>query len=339
VRSAIIREVEYYLPESILTNDALAELYPNWPSAKILAKVGIRERRIAAVDECASDLAFAAAERLLARTSFSRGDVDFLMFCTQSPDYFLPTTACILQHRLGLPRTCAAFDFNLGCSGYVYGIGIAKALIESGQADDILVLAADTYSKHINACDKSVRTLFGDAGSATLVSAVNSEQRTGVLAVRYGTDGSGAGALIVPTGGMRRRRIDNAPLLEDDSGNRRTENDLFMDGAQVFAFTLREVPALLNTLLAQEGLRMQDIDMFVFHQANTFMLEHLRRKVGVPVEKFIVDMEDCGNTVSSTIPIALSRAIRADRIRPGMLVVMIGFGVGLSWAGAIVRWE
>jgi 3-oxoacyl-[acyl-carrier-protein] synthase-3 len=159
-----------------------------------------------------------------------------------------------------------------------------------------------------------------------------------VLSLACGTDGSGAHALIVPTGGMRAPHVEGAPVTTDASGNVRTVNDLYMDGGEIFAFTLREVPPLLDSLLAREGLTRNDVDLYVFHQANSFMLEHLRRKLQIPADRFVVDMQDCGNTVSSTIPIALARAINAGRVRPGMRVALVGFGVGLSWAGALVLW-
>jgi len=333
---AFVAAIGLALPESVLDNDQLASEYTGWSADKIYAKTGIRTRRIAAPGECASDLALRAAQDLFAREQIPASSVDFLLYCTQTPDYILPTTACVLQHRLGLPTSCGALDFNLGCSGYIYGLGMAKALIDSGQARAVLLLTADTYSRLINPADKSVRTLFGDGATATLV--VAGEHETLVGPFIYGTDGAGAQNLIVPTGGMRRAVSPEAELVPDDSGNARTINDLYMNGAEIFNFTLRVVPEAVEQLLAKAGIKQDAIDLFVFHQANRFMLDHLRRKLQVPVEKFVVAMEQVGNTVSSSIPIALRQAQELGQLKPGALVMLVGFGVGYSWGATLIRW-
>jgi 3-oxoacyl-[acyl-carrier-protein] synthase-3 len=333
---AFITAIRPALPEGTLDNEQLASEYEGWSADKIYAKTGIRTRRIAAPDECASDLALRAAQTLIGDERLDPASVDFLLYCTQTPDYILPTTACVLQHRLGLSMSCGALDFNLGCSGYVYGLGLAKALIESGQARTILLLTADTYSKLINPADKSVRTLFGDGATATLI--VASEEDSLIGPFVYGTDGAGAENLIVPTGGARRTVVAQAELVPDDSGNARTVNDLYMNGAEVFNFTLRMVPDAVERLLAKAGVSQESIDLFVFHQANRFMLEHLRKKLRIPPEKFVIAMEDVGNTVSSSIPIALHQAQQDGRLKPGALVMLVGFGVGYSWGATLVRW-
>jgi 3-oxoacyl-[acyl-carrier-protein] synthase-3 len=264
--------------------------------------------------------------------------VDYLLLCTQSPDYFLPTTACILQDKLGIPTRAGALDFNLGCSGYVYGLGLAKALIETDQAQGVLLITAETYSKFMHPGDKSVRTLFGDAGAATLVRGVAGDEES-IGPFVYGTDGSGGGNLIVPTGGMRRRTApaDEEPSVDAD-GNVRTSANLYMNGPEIFIFTLRAVPKLVQELLSRSEKELADIDLFVFHQANLYMLEHLRKKLKIPAEKFFVGMRECGNTVSCTIPIALKQAAGQGRLRAGDLVMLVGFGVGYSWGATLVRW-
>ena len=334
---ASLAAIRYHLPETILDNDQLAADYPGWSAEKIFAKTGIRSRRVSAAGECASDLALVAAQTLLAEEQIDPGSVDFLLYCTQTPDYILPTTACVLQHRLGLPTSCGALDFNLGCSGYVYGLGLAKALIESGQARKVLLLTADTYSKLLNPADKSVRTLFGDAGTATLIAA--GEQETLVGPFIYGTDGAGAENLMVPTGGMRRAFVIEAELQPDDSGNARTVNNLYMNGAEIFNFTLRMVPEMVSQLLARAGIEQSAVDLFVFHQANRFMLEHLRKKLQIAPERFVFAMENVGNTVSCSIPIALEQARQQGQLKPGALVMLVGFGVGYSWGATLVRWS
>jgi 3-oxoacyl-[acyl-carrier-protein] synthase-3 len=332
-----IRAIEYFLPAQVLTSAGLAAEFPGWSVDKIQSKTGIEERHIAAADEFASDLAVKAAEKLLAG-GMERESIDALLYCTQSPDYFLPTTACLLQERLGLPTTLAALDFNLGCSGYIYGLGLARGLIESGQANRVLLLTAETYSKFIHPGDRSVRTLFGDAAAATLVEASESGGRLNGPFV-YGTDGRGAENLIVPAGGLRKPHSSNPEVITDDAGNQRTENHLYMNGPEIFNFTLRIVPATVESLLAKSGLALDDIGLFVFHQANQYMLEHLRKRLGVPAAKFVVSMQKCGNTVSSTIPIALKMALEAGQLRSGMKVMLLGFGVGYSWGGTIVEWR
>ncbi len=333
---AFVSAIRHALPDTVLDNEQLASEYEGWSAEKIFAKTGIRTRRIAAEAECASDLAVRAAGALIADTGLEPGSVDFLLYCTQTPDYILPTTACLLQHRLGLPISCGALDFNLGCSGYVYGLGLAKALIDSGQAQTIVLITADTYSKLIHPADKSVRTLFGDAATATLIVARDEESLIGPFV--YGTDGAGVTDIVVPAGGWRRVRVPDAELVADDSGNARTVNDLYMNGAEVFNFTLRMVPQVMERLLCKAGLDRSAVDLFVFHQANRFMLEHLRRKLHIPEEKFVIAMENVGNTVSSSIPIALQAAEQHGQLKPGALVMLVGFGVGYSWGATLLRW-
>ncbi|MEI6077487.1 MAG: ketoacyl-ACP synthase III [Verrucomicrobiota bacterium] len=335
---AFIKAIEYHLPETVLDNQRLAAEFLDWSAEKIKAKTGIDQRHIAKNEECASDLGVVAAQKLLESGAVSGSDIDYLILCTQSPDYFLPTTACLIQNRLGLSKNCGALDINLGCSGFVYGLGLAKGLIETGQASNVLLITAETYSKHIHPADKSVRTLFGDAAAATLVSAMESpEEEIGPFI--YGTDGSGALNLIVPTGGMRKARVADAPVRTDESNNQRTENDLFMNGAEIFNFTLRIIPPLVQQLLENSKISHDQIDLWVFHQANQFMLEHIRKKIGVSREKFVLSFAGCGNTVSSTIPIALKNAALQGQMKPGYKVALIGFGVGYSWAGTVMKWR
>jgi 3-oxoacyl-[acyl-carrier-protein] synthase-3 len=305
---------------------------------KIEQKTGIAERRVAAEDECSSDLGAAAARKLFASGACKPQDIDYLLFCTQSPDYFLPTSACILQHRLEIPTSAGALDFNLGCSGYIYGLGLAKALIENGQAETVLLLTGDTYSKFMHSGDRSVRALFGDAGTATLVHGAAGVGEEIIGPFVYGTDGSGAGNLIVPAGGMRQRNPPVEDAVMDAEGNMRSAANLYMNGPEIFAFTLQAVPDAVQRLLERAGKSMSDIDQFVFHQANKYMLEHLRKKLNIPPDQFFVSMQHTGNTVSSTIPIALRQASEQGRIRQGDLLMLVGFGVGYSWGATLLRW-
>ncbi|WP_449414154.1 ketoacyl-ACP synthase III [Pandoraea soli] len=331
---ARVAAIATHLPGEVVSNEDLAAVFPEWTADKILAKTGIAERRVSADDETAADLAAQAAEKLFAAEAIDRSSIDFVLLCTQSPDFILPTTACVLQERLGLRQDIGALDFNLGCSGFVYGLSLAKGLIEAGNARRVLLLTADTYTKLIHPKDKSVRTIFGDGAAATLVEAADGDADA-IGPFIFGTNGKGAKDLMVKTGGARAERTEaSAAEYSDESGNTRTDDHLFMDGGAVMAFTLRAVPDSVRRLLDKANLTIDDIDHVVFHQANAFILETLRKKCQIPEEKFVVHMTHCGNTVSSTIPIALtSLPRRADGRRR---VMVVGFGVGLSWAGTII---
>ncbi len=336
--STRIAAIEYTLPGEILGNDTLAALSDRWTPERIRAKTGIDTRRIAPKGKSSADLAVEAATKLFESSVVSPEDIDFILLCTQTPDYFLPTTACLLQERLGIPTTAGALDFNLGCSGFIYGLGLAHGLIESGQASNVLLLTAETYTRFIGDLDLNVRTIFGDAAAATLVqaSAPPAANRGEIGPFVYGTDGRGAENLIVRQGAFRAvAAASEAPELETDAGPPR----LFMDGPEIFVFTLTAVPQLVETILSRTGLSLDEIDRFVFHQANGHMLEHLRSKLDIPPEKFVVEMSDCGNTVSSTIPIALKRATESGQIQSGQRLLLVGFGVGYSWGATVVRWD
>ncbi len=333
---ARIADLAGYLPEGRLANETLASLYPGWPADKILEKTGIRMRHVAADGQTAADLAYEAARALFARGAVHPEDIDFIILCTQAPDYVLPTSACVLQHRLGIGRGAGALDVNLGCSGFVYCLSLAKGLIETGAARRVLLLTADTYSKYIHPMDKSVRTLFGDGAAATLVVADEGEQAC-IGPFVFGTDGSGAGNLVVEAGAFR-RPFDAASACEvtDASGNVRSAQHLYMNGPEVLAFSLREVPLAVDKLLRNAGLAKDDIDLFVLHQASRFMLDALRRKLGLDPARMPVCMEDVGNTVSSTIPLALAALREQGAIRPGARLMLVGFGVGYSWAATLI---
>ncbi len=334
---AEVKAIAYHLPEQRLTNEDLAQAFGDWDAAKILAKTGIKERRVVAANECASDLAVVAAQKLFAAGVCAPSDVDFLLLCTQSPDYLLPATACTLQGRLRLSTKCGALDFNQGCSGFVYGLALAKGLIETGIAHNVLLLTAETYSRFLHPRDRSTRTIFGDAAAATLISGEESEAEL-LGPFILGTDGRGAKELIVPVGGARHRPTSETSVAkESEGGNWRSQENLFMNGPEIFNFTLQAVPGLVQQLLQKAGRSLDEVDRFVFHQANRFMLDRLRAKMRIPPEKFSLHLETCGNTVSSTIPIALHADQAAGRIAPGQNVMLVGFGVGYSWAACMMR--
>ncbi len=338
--AAYIKGIECSFPDMVLSNEDLVKEFPEWSIEKIEKKTGIKNRHIAAPDACASDLGIKAVQQLFQSGVCAPKDIDYLMLCTQSPDFFLPTTACVMQERLGLPTHSGALDFNLGCSGFIYGLGMAKGLIETGQSQNILLVTAETYSKFIHAGDKSVRTLFGDGAAATLISSSEDADQSFIGPFVYGTDGRGAEHLIVPNGGMRSStQCSPEDPVKDASGNIRTRNNLYMNGSEIFTFTLKQVPQAVKNLLAKTHKNIEDVDYFVFHQANKFMLEHLRKKIKIPENKFCLAYEDHGNTVSATIPIAMKQSLSRKDICQGDLVMLVGFGVGFSWGATFIRWR
>lgn len=328
---AYIKAISYSLPDKVLTNEDLVKEFPEWSVDKIANKIGVNKRHVCDENETAVDLAVRAGEKLFEENkTIDKEDIDFVILCTQSPDYFLPTSACLVQDRLGLRTNIGAFDFNLGCSGFVYGLSIAKGLLFSGAAENILLITSETYSKHMHPKDKGNRTIFGDAASATLVSK-NGFAEIGDFS--FGTDGRGADNLIVKSGAMRHPKPIN-DLSFDEKKNPKSSDYLFMDGTEIFNFTMEAVPILVKDVLVKNNLLQNEIDLFVFHQANKFMMNFVRRKIKIEKEKFYYCMEHVGNTVSSTIPIALYEANNKGDLKGKVLLA--GFGVGYSWAGVVI---
>lgn len=330
---AYIKSISYYLPEKVVTNEELVEKFPEWNAEKVSLKVGINERHIAAIDETAGDMAVKAAQKMFDEYQMSPTKIDFILLCTQSPDYFLPTTACLLQHRLGISTSAGALDFNLGCSGYVYGLSLAKGLIAGGIAKNVLLLTAETYNKYIHPQDKGNRSLFGDGAAATLIS-TEGFARIGNFAL--GTDGSGAENLIVKTGALRSKSPKN-DTSNDESGSLQSSDHLYMNGSEIFNFTLEAVPPLMEQVLKKNEFQKEEIDYFVFHQANKFMLNTIRKVCSISKDKFYINLEHTGNTVSSTLPIALKNMIETKEINSGMNILITGFGVGYSWGGCVLK--
>lgn len=328
---AVVRDIAYHLPDYDYSDEVIKAERPDWSIEKVSRLTGIKHRRIAAPDEFASDLAVKAAEKLFASGRLAAGDVDFVILCTMSPDYQLPATACIVQNRLGIPTTSGAFDLNLGCSGYVYGLGVARGLIETGQARNILFLTTEVVSKILHKDDKSGRPIFGDGASATWIGATEAEGEF-IGPFDYGTSGN-IETMGAVGGGARgvRKWMAGEPFTAAES--------VRMNGPDVFNFTLDVVPGTIQRALGKAGLTLDGVDLFVFHQANRYMMEHLRQKLEVPSEKFSYQLSFCGNTISSTIPIALVAEREAGRLRDGMTLLISGFGVGYSWGTAILRWS
>jgi 3-oxoacyl-[acyl-carrier-protein] synthase-3 len=316
-----------YLPPTVETNDQLRAQFPKWDIDLIYSKTGIRARHIAAPEETASDLGVKAAEKLFADHHVNPATIDFVLLCTQTPDYPLPTTACLMQHRLGIPTSAGALDFNLGCSGFVYGLSLADGLIKSGAAKRVLLITAETYSKYIGPDDRSLRTIFGDGAAATLIDAA---ERPSLSGFAFGTDGGAADTLMVNTGGARKAEQALKPTKRH-----RWSSPLYMDGPAIVDITLERIPQLVAQVLTGAGINRSQVDLFLFHQATHHLLFKLRDRLEIPEEKFPLVLEDYGNTVSSTIPIMMHDLRLSGRLKPGMQSMLVGFGVGFSWAGCM----
>lgn len=326
---AEIGPIAIHLPQRIETNEQLQAEYPEWDMSAIGEKTGILRRYIAEPDETASDLAVKAANKLFAENNIDPESIDFVLLCTQTPDYPLPTTACLIQQRLGLRQNCGALDFNLGCSGFVYGLALAEGLIRSKAARRILLLTAETYSKYIVADDRSLRTIFGDAAAATLIDAREIES---LRAFQFGTDGTGADTLLVSDGGARHTKDAIKPRHR-----KRWASRLYMDGPSLMNFTVVAVPKLIDEILALAELDRDDIELYLLHQATRKMLEQLQARLDLSDDQLPIRLEHYGNTVSSTLPILINDLRSEQRIIAERNNLLIGFGVGWSWAGCVWR--
>jgi len=327
VPHAQIGPIAVYFPPHIETSEELMAAHPEWHIPELVEKTGIDIRYLAAPEQTASDLAAKACESLFQQNGIDPKSIDFLLLCTQTPDYPLPTTACLLQDRIGMRVNSGAMDFNLGCSGFVYGLGIAEGLIASGQCKRILLVTAETYSKYIDPDDRSVRPIFSDAAAATLIEAVDSAKLFGF---EFGTDGKGADTLIVNQGGARCESEAIQPRKR-----KRWNSRLYMDGQSLMDFTVVAIPELIQRILAKHSLSSKDIETFLMHQATRKMLELLQQALNVDDQRLPIRLINRGNTVSSTLPILIDDLRKDGRLLPGEHHVLVGFGVGWSWAGCI----
>ena len=309
-----INKIEYYLPEKIIDNVFL-ESECGIERGFLENKIGIKFRHLAEKNESVSDMSFKAAKKLIDVNNIDAESIDLLLVCTQNPDYKLPTTACIVQDKLKLKTSCIAFDVNLGCSGFVYSVIIAGNFIKSNLIKNALIIMADQYSKIINYKDRNTAPLFGDAASAILIS--ESNEKNGVIDVDFGTDGSGAENLIAY----------NSGVVRDDNKS----SFLYMNGREVLKFSITAVPESIAKILERNKLTTKDVKYFVLHQANKYLLQEISKALGVADEQMIIDLENYGNTVSSTIPIALKNLVDKNCLQKGDLIILSGFGVGFSW--------
>lgn len=330
---AYIKTLTYYQPEKVVTNDDLSELMGD-EIGQIVKTMGVETRTWASDDETSGDLAVKAAKKLFDETGIQANDIDFLIFCSQGMDHFMPSTSCIIQDRLGIPTTAGAFGFDLGCSGYVYGLAMANSFVDSGLAKNVLLLTGDTTHKYIHPEDKN-QLLFGDAASATVIS------NSGIAEIgkfELGTDGGGAESIIIKNGSWRNKQLSNMAWT-DENGNVHRDDYFFMDGEKVFNFTVECLPGLMQGCLEKNGIEKDTIDYYVFHQANKYMMNTLRKLNRIPKDLFFVDLSDTGNTASSTVPIGLVKSIKCGKIGSNKTVMVAGFGVGLSWASTILKFK
>jgi 3-oxoacyl-[acyl-carrier-protein] synthase III len=335
VTGSAIRGIASAVPTGRQDVSNLAIMFGQEEAQKIAQSTGVKIRRIAPQEQCCSDLCLAATETLLKSLDWDRASIDAIIFVSQSFDYPLPATSCILQTRLGLSKKCAAFDVGLGCSGYVYGLWIASGMIQSG-CRRILLLAGDMSSRGLSPYDRSAVPLFGDAGSATLLE----KDAQAVAHFELGTDGSGYQHLIREAGTASGRlpHCDQTMIRKQQSdGIVRSDEDLFMNGAEIFTFTLREVPPLISSILKCAQWTKDEVDRYFFHQPNKFMLDYLIKKMGLPADRVPMILEHYGNTSSASIPLAISHSSSEVLRKQRLKVVMAGFGVGLSWGAAALE--
>jgi 3-oxoacyl-[acyl-carrier-protein] synthase-3 len=320
-----IKAIEYVLGKNVETSEELLRDNPDWRIEDIEKKTGVKTRFVSDSDETATSLGIQAGKKLLSNNEdiISAEKIDALIFVTQSPDYFLPASACIIQNELGIGKNSICFDINQGCSGFVYALSNACAYIHSNLAENVLIICGETYTKYIGANDRTNRPLFSDAAAAILVSKSNKS----ISGFNLGTNGAGAKNLIVEEGAAKAKfGSESSPQL-------------FMDGSKVFMFTLGEIPKSVKNILTAEGLTSDAIKMFVFHQASKLVIDSLEKKLGLKPNQVFRNYEDLGNTVSATIPIALKDLSDRGGMRESEKVLIQGFGVGLSWAGCIIEWD
>lgn len=331
-----IKDIEYYLPEHFVTNEDIQKENPNWNVKLVEKSMGVKRRHIADFDETALDMSFKACMRLFSKHEDIKRKIDGIIFCTQSGDYIIPPNSCVLHKMLNLSEDVFAFDFNLACSGYIYGLALASGLIFSGNCKNILFVTADTYSKYINKQDRSVRMLFGDGAAVSWITGSDTTQ--GIVDILCSTYGKDYDKFIIPAGGCRMPKSKETLIPKiDNSGNVRTLENIHMEGIGILSFVNSKVPRQIKQILERNKLTVKDIDLFIFHQASKAALDSLRRLVKIEPDKTYGNLSDIGNTVSASIPIALKDALDKGKIGRGNRILISGFGAGLSWGSAIIE--
>jgi 3-oxoacyl-[acyl-carrier-protein] synthase III len=333
--SLIIKSIEYYLPENIVTNEDLQKENPHWNLDKVAEKSGVYQRHIAGKNETAYDLSVKACDKLFQTND--KNDIDGIIYCTQSPDYIMPSNSFLLHNHLNLKNRVFAYDFNHACTGFIYCLAMANAFVKAGMGKSILLINADTYSKYINCKDRSTRVLFGDGAAATIVK--ESNEKKGIIDIELGSFGSGYNKFWIPAGGLRLPKSDSTSVeVKNDKGNIRTQNDIVMDGFGVWSFINSVAPKQIDRLLSKNNFKKTDVDQFIFHQASLMTLQSIMRLMKINKEQVFINIHNIGNTVSASIPIALKDAIDQDKINIGSTLILSGFGVGLSYGAILMEY-
>ena len=327
--SCSIKKIEYVFASTEVNNDHFKNLFPEYDFERFEKKVGIKSRYRCNSDENILTLAKQSCEKLFIHSNVKKENIQFLILCTQSPEFNIPTNSCVLQKELGLSNSIGTFDYNLGCSGYIYGLSIAKGLINSGQVENVLLVTSETYSKYIHQEDLLNQLIFSDSSSATLI---EKSDEDGINEFIFGTDGSGYEKLIVRNNFFNKSINPKTSIY--NGFNKYTDNNLYMDGPSIFNFTIQTIPRLLLDTLEKNNILVKEVDFFILHQANRFLIESIRKFANIGKDKFIIDMENYGNTVSSSIPIALKNTL-LEHNNPRN-IILCGFGVGLSWSSVLI---
>ncbi|MDP2723908.1 MAG: ketoacyl-ACP synthase III [Bacteroidales bacterium] len=332
-----IEHIACYYPHHVLSNADIQKEFPDFKIQEMTRLTGVSSRHVTARNETSVDMGAKAVERLFAEYNVDADEIGYLLFCSAGGDYITPPSACILHDRVDLPPHCGAMDFNQGCTGFLYGLSLADSLIGAGQTKKVLLVTSEAITKTLHPLDKGNRTIFGDAAAATLISASNSSLLSGDFI--FGTDGSKHEHIIIREGRERNPLFDNdGKDFIDNLGNIRNHRNFYMNGSEVFNFTVSKAPELVDGLLSRFQMEFDDIDLFVFHQANRIILESIGRKLKIPESKLVIELKDTGNTVSSTIPVALKKLEQRGLLKRGMTLLLAGFGVGFSWGGTIIKY-
>lgn len=333
---ATIEGISFRLGDVEVSNYQLEKENPDWEMSKVVERAGVIKRFVAAEDQTALDLSFESSKDLLASLNLQATDIDALLYCTQSPDYLLPPNSSLLHGLLEMSNKVMAFDISHACSGFIYALGIANSLIKSNAASRVLLVTADTYSKYIHPADRSIRPLFGDAAASTIISA---SSKMFIKDIIFGTSGKHADRFILKNGGSR-----NGPRLFTSENESKaatgiiSANDyISMNGIGILSFFNHTIPHSVRELLQRNNKTLDDVECFVFHQASLLALEGIAKNLKIPSSKMIIDLAETGNLVSASIPVALKRVLAERSFKSGDLLVLCGFGVGLSWGTALIE--
>ncbi|MCX6250459.1 MAG: ketoacyl-ACP synthase III [Bacteroidetes bacterium] len=331
-----IANIEYYLPQKLITNNELQQIHLNWDMSKLAEKTGVFNRYIVEHNETAFDLACKAVDKLIQGDRVLTDSLNGILFCTQSPDYIMPSNAFLIHKYLNLKQSVFAFDYNLACSGFIYGIAIAKGFIAAKLANNILLINADTYSKYIHPKDRSATILFGDGASACLLSGIESE---GIIDIILASSGKDFESFYIPSGGCRIPKSYETSIEKiDESGNIRTDENIHMNGFGVWKFISTNVPKQIFEILNRNNYSLNDIDLYIFHQASKLTIDSLVKALKINPNKVFSNIANVGNLVSASIPVAIKDAEKAGKLNRGDLILLSGFGVGLSWGTVIMKY-